>query len=453
MERFKPSIDWGHELVSSTRWILEAWAVTGTCLLIVAIVVVQFTRWGGQFWRITGDYFTGRRSAPVLTLFSVLLLSVMISVRITVLLTYYSNDLYSALQTAFQGAAAGDDVVRDSGIHGFWVAIWTFCVIATLHVIQVMADLYLAQRFFIRWRVWLTDRLTADWLDGRAYYRGRFIEPPIDNPDQRIQQDIDIFTAGVGGATNTPSVGTSATLLFGAVRSVVSVVSFATILWHLSGTLVVLGISIPTVEEVVDFDVSLFAERLSGQGPHLETPTRQALNVYLLPSALTRSDAALRAAATELAHSGEKSSDLASAIAGWVYRRMSYGFDRTSVHTTAGQALAAGHGVCQDYAHVMLALCRLLGIPARYVSGHLVGEGGTHAWVEVLQPVTDQAVEILAWDPTHDRPTDLRYLTVAVARDYRDVAPVSGTYCAPHRGRLSASRRVRVAQVDHEIAA
>ncbi|HUH68812.1 MAG TPA: ABC transporter ATP-binding protein/permease [Mycobacterium sp.] len=245
MERFKPSIDWGHELVSSTRWILEAWAVTGTCLLIVAIVVVQFTRWGGQFWRITGDYFTGRRSAPVLTLFSVLLLSVMISVRITVLLTYYSNDLYSALQTAFQGAAAGDDVVRDSGIHGFWVAIWTFCVIATLHVIQVMADLYLAQRFFIRWRVWLTDRLTADWLDGRAYYRGRFIEPPIDNPDQRIQQDIDIFTAGVGGATNTPSVGTSATLLFGAVRSVVSVVSFATILWHLSGTLVVLGISIP----------------------------------------------------------------------------------------------------------------------------------------------------------------------------------------------------------------
>jgi transglutaminase-like putative cysteine protease len=216
---------------------------------------------------------------------------------------------------------------------------------------------------------------------------------------------------------------------------------------------VVLGISIPKVEEVVDFDVSLFVERLSGQGPHLETPTRQALNVYLLPSALTRPDAALRAAAAELAHSGEKGSDLASAVAGWVYRRMSYGFDRTGVHTTAGQALAAGHGVCQDYAHVMLALCRLLGIPARYVSGHLVGEGGTHAWVEVLQPVTDQAVEILAWDPTHDRPTDLRYITVAVGRDYRDVAPVSGTYCAPHRGWLSASRRVRVAQVDHEIAA
>ncbi|ETW22213.1 hypothetical protein MGAST_21330 [Mycobacterium gastri 'Wayne'] len=57
--------------------------------------------------------------------------------------------------------------------------------------------------------MWLTDRLTADWLDGRAYYRGRFLDTTIDNPDQRIQQDIDIFTAGVGGATNSPSVGTS----------------------------------------------------------------------------------------------------------------------------------------------------------------------------------------------------------------------------------------------------
>jgi transglutaminase-like putative cysteine protease len=101
----------------------------------------------------------------------------------------------------------------------------------------------------------------------------------------------------------------------------------------------------------------------------------------------------------------------------------------------------------------MLVLCRLLGIPARYVSGHLVGEGGTHAWVEVLVPGPGQAVEILAWDPTHDRPADLRYLTVAVGRDYRDVAPVSGTYCGPHTGWLSAARRVSVADAEREIAA
>jgi transglutaminase-like putative cysteine protease len=216
---------------------------------------------------------------------------------------------------------------------------------------------------------------------------------------------------------------------------------------------VIFDISIPRVEEAVDFDVSLIVERWTGQGRHLEAATRQALNIYLQPSDLTRPDPALRAVATKLASRGEKGADLASAVGGWAYRHMSYGFDRTAVHTTAGQALAAGHGVCQDYTHLMVALCRLLGIPARYVSGHLVGEGGTHAWVEVLQPVPGQAVEILAWDPTHDRPADLRYLTVAVGRDYRDVAPVSGTYCGPHAGWLSAARRVSVAHVEREIAA
>lgn len=212
-------------------------------------------------------------------------------------------------------------------------------------------------------------------------------------------------------------------------------------------------ISIPKVEEAVDFDVSLIVERLPGQGPHVEAATRQALETYLLPSALTRPDTALRAVAAKLACSGEQGTELAVAVGGWVYRRMSYGFDRTGVRTTAGQALAAGHGVCQDYAHLMLALCRLLGIPARYVSGYLVGEGGTHAWVEVLQPLTGHAVEIIAWDPTHDRPADPRYLTVAVGRDYRDVAPVSGTYCGPHAGRLSTARRVSVAHIEREIAA
>jgi transglutaminase-like putative cysteine protease len=216
---------------------------------------------------------------------------------------------------------------------------------------------------------------------------------------------------------------------------------------------VIFEISIPRVEEAVDFDVSLTVERWTGQGPHLETATTQALNNYVRPSALTRPDPALCAVATKLASRGEKGADLASAIGGWVYRHMSYGFDHTAVHTTAAQTLAAGHGVCQDYAHLMLALCRLLGLPARYVSGHLVGEGGTHAWVEVLQPVSGHAVEILAWDPTHDRPADLRYLTVAVGRDYRDVAPVSGTYSGPYAGWLSAARCVSVAHVEREIAA
>lgn len=211
-------------------------------------------------------------------------------------------------------------------------------------------------------------------------------------------------------------------------------------------------VCVPTVEEAVDFNVSLTVERFTGQGPHVEATATQALNSYRLPSAFTQPDARLRAVAGELASSGESVFDLARAVGGWVYRSMSFGFDRTGVRTTAGQALAAGHGVCQDYAHLMLALCRLLGLPVRYVSGHLVGEGGTHAWVEVLQPAPHR-VEILAWDPTHDRPADLRYLTVAVGRDYHDVAPVSGTYSGAYAGQLTTARCVDVAHAERQIAA
>jgi vitamin B12/bleomycin/antimicrobial peptide transport system ATP-binding/permease protein len=245
MDKFVPSIDWNGELISSSRWILEAWVISALCLLLFGVAVVRFTGWGGQFWRVTGAYFTGRQSVAVWSLFAVLLLSVLISVRLDILLSYYANDLYSAVQVAFQGASAGKFAVRDSGIHGFWAAFRTFCVLATVQVLRALADLYLTQRFVIRWRVWLTDRLTVDWLDRRAYYRARFIDHTIDNPDQRIQQDIDIFTAGTGGAGNHPSVGTSSQLLFGAVHAVVSVVSFGAILWRLSGTLNILDFAIP----------------------------------------------------------------------------------------------------------------------------------------------------------------------------------------------------------------
>jgi putative ATP-binding cassette transporter len=112
-------------------------------------------------------------------------------------------------------------------------------------VVRTLLDTYLMQRFIIRWRVWLTHRLTGDWLDGDAFYRGRFIDQPIDNADQRIQQDIDIFTTGTGPETNTPTVGTAQTLLFGTIFAIVSVVEFTPILWGLSGPLTVFGLTLP----------------------------------------------------------------------------------------------------------------------------------------------------------------------------------------------------------------
>jgi putative ATP-binding cassette transporter len=125
------------------------------------------------------------------------------------------------------------------------MAMLIYAGLATFHIIRSLLDVYLMQRFIIRWRVWLTHRLTGDWLDGDAYYRGRFIDEPIDNPDQRIQQDIDIFTTGTGPETNTPTVGTSQTLVFGSVTSIVSVVSFTPILWSLAGPLTIFGVTLP----------------------------------------------------------------------------------------------------------------------------------------------------------------------------------------------------------------
>ncbi|MEZ0365137.1 ABC transporter ATP-binding protein/permease [Mycobacterium sp. pUA109] len=245
MKPFEPSIDWGHALPDSLVWVAIAWSITAACVVVVLVLLKLLTPWGHQFWRITGDYFTGRGSVRVWVMLAVLLLSVILAVRLNVLFSYQGNDMYSSLQTAFQGGAAHNEAVKQSGVHGFWMSISIFSLMAVIHIARYMLDIYLAQRFMVAWRVWLTDRLTGDWLDGRAYYRSRFIDSTIDNPDQRIQQDIDIFTAGAGGTPNSPASGTGSTLLFGAVQSVVSVISFAAILWNLSGTLTLFGFSMP----------------------------------------------------------------------------------------------------------------------------------------------------------------------------------------------------------------
>jgi putative ATP-binding cassette transporter len=245
VELFKPSINWGHALADSLKWVALAWLITAVSVIALLALLRLITPWGRQFWRITGDYFTGRHSIQVWLILGVLLLSVVVAVRLDVLFSYQTNDLSSSIQTAVHGMATSNSAVKQSGVHGFWMSIAIFSLIAMLHVAQHMFDIYLMQRFIVAWRVWLTDRLTGDWLEGRAYYRGRFIDSTIDNPDQRIQQDIDVLTAGVGATPNVPSNGTHATLLFGAVQAMLSVVSFTAILWNLSGTLTLFNLSMP----------------------------------------------------------------------------------------------------------------------------------------------------------------------------------------------------------------
>ena len=245
LEEYKSSLDWGAELVPSLMWILKYWAGAAAITLMVVILLARFTVWGRQYWRITGDYFKGRDSVRIWIWLAVLLLSVIIMVRIDVLLSYFSNDLYTALQVAFEATSANEPEIRSDAIRGFWTALGIFGILATIYISMVMLDIYLTQRFIIRWRTWLTVRLTGAWLDDRAYYRGRFTDTQTDNPDQRIQQDVDIFTTGVGGTPNTPTNGTGSTLLFGAISSVTTVLAFIPILWNLSFPVTLFGVTLP----------------------------------------------------------------------------------------------------------------------------------------------------------------------------------------------------------------
>ena len=242
---FSPAIDWSNGLVDSLIWIGEAWAITAFGTLVVLILIARFTIWGRQFWAVTGAYFTGRHSVRPWLSLGAMLLSVIVGVRLNVLFSYQSNDLYSAASIAVQGHLADNQAVKNSGVWGFWLSLMLFALLATILVTRLLVDLFITQRFMLAWRAWLTDRLTVDWLDERAYYRSRFIDQTIDNPDQRIQYDIDVFTAISGPQPNTPHQTSNGTLLFGAISAIVSVVSFTHILWNLSGPVSLFGVTLP----------------------------------------------------------------------------------------------------------------------------------------------------------------------------------------------------------------
>lgn len=213
----------------------------------------------------------------------------------------------------------------------------------------------------------------------------------------------------------------------------------------------ILNLFVEHVEREITFTAWVVVERDTATDP-LTVPA-DAARIALLrdDTALTMPDDALRAAATSLVAAGGDSLTLAGRINDWVHGAISYAHGITGVRTAAAEALAAGKGVCQDFAHIMLALCRLCGLPARYVSGHLLGEGGTHAWVEVLLPDPADAGRYIAYpfDPTNGTTPDLKYITVATGRDYRDVAPTSGTFRAPYAGSLSAHKRAGITALEY----
>ncbi|GAA1743969.1 transglutaminase family protein [Luedemannella helvata] len=201
----------------------------------------------------------------------------------------------------------------------------------------------------------------------------------------------------------------------------------------------VVRFTVAHVEEYVEFQLQAILERVRGAGPVLLPATALRDPRHLLASRLTEPDDALLALAADARAHGPDPLAVADRLCVETHRRMRYEFGVTTVETTAAEALAAGRGVCQDYAHIMVSACRAAGVPARYVSGHLLSQGGTHAWVEVIVAHPSGA-EAVAFDPCHARRAHAGYVTVATGRDYADVAPTSGTYARGGPGDLTSRR-------------
>jgi transglutaminase-like putative cysteine protease len=215
---------------------------------------------------------------------------------------------------------------------------------------------------------------------------------------------------------------------------------------------IVVAVFAPRIASSVEFTARVTLERHSGEPHRLEDGWLG--DGYLLePTLRTAPDARIRRVAERLSGAAPWGLPLAESINDWVYQSMTYKGGATGVRTTASEALALGVGVCQDYAHIMLALCHSAELPARYVSGHLVGQGGTHAWVEVVLPVGDGTGDAIAWafDPTHASRGGLEYVTIAVGADYSDVAPTSGTYVSGAAGRLVTHKRVTLTDVEYAV--
>ncbi len=169
------------------------------------------------------------------------------------------------------------------------------------------------------------------------------------------------------------------------------------------------------------------------------------MHEFTSPSRYVESNAFVAEAAAEITRAAATPLDAVYDAIAWTRDRLAYVPGATDVSTTATEALALGRGVCQDFAHVALALLRTIGIPARYASGYLhpwadadTGEtvvGESHAWLEAW--IGDWR----SFDPTNGDAVGPRHVLVARGRDYADVVPLKGVFHGPP----SASHQARVA--------
>jgi transglutaminase-like putative cysteine protease len=208
----------------------------------------------------------------------------------------------------------------------------------------------------------------------------------------------------------------------------------------------VIELEVAHIDDWTTFEVMFCVER------HARMPapklTDAEARVFTQPTIFTRANPPMLEAVHGLRLRARTPLELAERICDWVHDTMTYKSGVTGVTTTGSQALEIGAGLCQDYAHVALAMLRAAGLPARYISGHMLGEGSSHAWLEVIVPGVDGGLEAIGFDPTNRRRPNLGYTVVAVGRDYSDVPPTTGSYIGDHAGELHFEKRAGLIELE-----
>lgn len=211
-------MDYTQELLDSLLWISKAMAITAVVFPLAVYILAKNTRWGRQFWLLAKGYLTPTRTLQPIIYFVIIVFFNLLSVRLDILFSEWYKAMYNALQKMEESI--------------FWIQMIVFCVLATVHMANVLLTYYLTQRFTIQWRTWLNEQMVEKWTNNQAYYKTQYVYNQLDNPDQRIQQDVQSY------------VSSSINFATGVISAVVSIVAFTIILWGLAGPMTIAGITI-----------------------------------------------------------------------------------------------------------------------------------------------------------------------------------------------------------------
>ncbi|MFZ7276188.1 ABC transporter ATP-binding protein/permease [Avibacterium endocarditidis] len=212
-------MNWSDELLSSFLWIIQSLVITSIVFSLILALLVKTTRWAHQFWLLAKNYLSPKQSLKPLCYFWVIIFFNLVAVRLDILFSNWYNAMYSALQ--------------EMNVSVFWQQMVVFSLLATVHVLNVLFTYYISQRFKIQWRTWLNGHYVEKWTANQAYYKTLYSLNQLDNPDQRIQQDIESY------------INSSLSFATGVISSTVSLIAFTAILWNLSGPMEIAGYEIP----------------------------------------------------------------------------------------------------------------------------------------------------------------------------------------------------------------